>query len=96
MCMLNLSKRQKKAYAEKILRIKGFDYDQWLEEQHEELIKENLDLLFKSLDFMADHINKNPVDNGAAISDDSTNQSSENSANSHDVNESYQRQGGMK
>lgn len=43
-----LSKReqkQRKEYVEKLLRIKGIDYDDWLDGQHEKVIGENLDLM---------------------------------------------------
>ena len=42
--------KQNKSFAEKLLRIKGVDYDEWLDQRHQEIINENQALILEALD----------------------------------------------
>jgi hypothetical protein len=52
------SKEQKlsKSFAEKLLRIQGIDYDDWLDQKHKEIINENQSLMMSLLDSKLDKI----------------------------------------
>lgn len=54
------SKEQKKrkAFAEKLLRVKGVDYDEWLDEKHQEIIEGSDDLLSDALDMLLETSSK--------------------------------------
>ena len=41
---------KKKKLAKKILENKGIDFEEWLEEQYQNIIDENVDLLISSLE----------------------------------------------
>lgn len=42
--------KQNKTFAEKLLRIKGKDYEEWLDAQHQLVIQENQELILEALD----------------------------------------------
>jgi hypothetical protein len=65
--------KQRKQFAEKLLRIKGVDYDKWLDEKHKTVIQENQDLVMMALESV--------LDNGS-------NQDSSTSDNKNSVNTS--------
>lgn len=48
--MATKEERQRKQFAEKLLQIKGIDYDTWLDEQHQNIIKDNQDLVIMALE----------------------------------------------
>ena len=42
--------KQNKTFAEKLLRIQGKDYEEWLDAQHQLVIQENQELILEALD----------------------------------------------
>ncbi len=42
--------KQNKTFAEKLLRIQGKDYEDWLDAQHQLVIQENQELILEALD----------------------------------------------
>jgi len=42
--------KQNKTFAEKLLRIQGKDYEEWLDVQHQLVIQENQELILEALD----------------------------------------------
>ena len=42
--------KQNKTFAEKLLRIQGKDYEEWLDTQHQLVIQENQELILEALD----------------------------------------------
>ena len=42
--------KQNKNFAEKLLRIQGKDYEEWLDAQHQLVIQENQELILEALD----------------------------------------------
>ncbi len=42
--------KQNKTFAEKLLRIQGKDYEEWLDAQHQFVIQENQELILEALD----------------------------------------------
>ena len=57
-----ISKEQKKrkAFAEKILRVKGVDYDEWLDTQHKKIIEGSEDILLDALELWLETPSRNP------------------------------------
>ena len=52
--MATKEEKQRKQFAEKLLRIKGVDYDEWLDEKHRTVIQENQDLVMMALEVVLD------------------------------------------
>lgn len=48
--MASKEQKQTKSFAEKLLRIKGVDYEEWLDQRHQEIINENQSLILEALD----------------------------------------------
>lgn len=75
------SKEQKKrkAFAEKLLRVKGVDYDEWLDEKHQEIIEGSDDLLSDALDMLLETSSKKstsqPTDSASYQSSSSNDES---------------------
>lgn len=42
--------KQNRSFAEKLLRIRGKDYEEWLDEQHQQVIQDNQELILEALE----------------------------------------------
>jgi len=42
--------KQNRSFAEKLLRIRGKDYEEWLDEQHQQVIQDNQELIMEALE----------------------------------------------
>lgn len=48
--MATKEQKQTKIFAEKLLRIQGLDYDEWLDQKHQEVINENQGFIMELVD----------------------------------------------
>ncbi|WP_074038011.1 hypothetical protein [Exiguobacterium profundum] len=48
--MASKEQKQKRSFAEKLLRIRGKDYEEWLDEQHQQVIQDNQELILEALE----------------------------------------------
>lgn len=48
--MASKEQKSRKQFAEKLLRIKGINYDEWLDSKHQEVIQENQDVVMQALE----------------------------------------------
>ena len=71
-----ISKEQKKrkAFAEKILRVKGVDYDEWLDERHKEIVNGNDDLLLEGLEMLGESNSKKSTSRSNTYQESSSNE----------------------
>lgn len=56
--MATKEEKQRKQFTEKLLRIKGVEYDKWLDEKHQTVIQENQDLVLMALESVLDNGSK--------------------------------------
>ncbi|WP_050182269.1 hypothetical protein [Domibacillus robiginosus] len=69
--MATKEQKNRKQFAEKLLRVKGLNYDEWLDSKHQEVIQDNQDVVMQALE-MALGTN---VDNSSDASADEDNAS---------------------
>ncbi|MEK4649602.1 hypothetical protein EVJ20_13470 [Exiguobacterium sp. SH0S1] len=48
--MASKEQKQNRNFAEKLLRIRGKDYEEWLDEQHQQVIQDNQELILEALE----------------------------------------------
>ena len=48
--MASKEQKQNRSFAEKLLRIRGKDYEEWLDEQHQRVIQDNQELILEALE----------------------------------------------
>lgn len=48
--MATKEQKQNKNFAEKLLQIQGIDYEEWLDQKHQEMIQDNQSLILEALD----------------------------------------------
>lgn len=48
--MASKEQKQNRNFAEKLLRIRGKDYEEWLDEQHQQVIQDNQELIMEALE----------------------------------------------
>ncbi|WNS78839.1 hypothetical protein RRU94_02520 [Domibacillus sp. DTU_2020_1001157_1_SI_ALB_TIR_016] len=86
--MATKEQKNRKQFAEKLLRVKGLNYDEWLDSKHQEVIQDNQDVVMQALE-MALGTN---VDNSSNASDNTDSKeielSSSNSKGADSINKS--------
>jgi hypothetical protein len=63
--------KNRKQFAEKLLRVKGLNYDEWLDSKHQEVIQDNQDVVMQALE-MALGTNVDNPSNDAVDEDNSS------------------------
>lgn len=63
--------KNRKQFAEKLLRVKGLNYDEWLDSKHQEVIQDNQDVVMQALE-MALGTNIDNSSNDAVDEDNSS------------------------
>ncbi|OES43374.1 hypothetical protein [Domibacillus iocasae] len=48
--MATKEQKNRKQFAEKLLRVKGLNYDEWLDSKHQEVIQDNQDVVMQALE----------------------------------------------
>lgn len=69
--MATKEQKNRKQFAEKLLRVKGLNYDEWLDSKHQEVIQDNQDVVMQALE-MALGTNVDNPSNDAVDEDNSS------------------------
>lgn len=48
--MATKEQKNRKQFAEKLLRVKGLNYEEWLDSKHQEVIQDNQDVVMQALE----------------------------------------------
>lgn len=83
--MATKEQKNRKQFAEKLLRVKGLNYDEWLDSKHQEVIQDNQDVVMQALE-MALGTN---VDNSSDASADEDNASDNTDSEETDIEVSF-------
>ncbi|MCP3763726.1 hypothetical protein NLX67_15230 [Domibacillus sp. A3M-37] len=68
--MATKEQKNRKQFAEKLLRVKGLNYDEWLDSKHQEVIQDNQDVVMQALEMALGTNVDNPSD--ASVDEDNS------------------------
>jgi hypothetical protein len=88
--------KNRKQFAEKLLRVKGLNYDEWLDSKHQEVIQNNQDVVMQALEMAlgknVDHSSNSSVDEDKSSDHvDSEETDSEVSSNNNRGSDSFSK-----